>query len=186
MLYNGINLCVSGNYMKTFFTLTLLLFSSSTFAQTDNPNINKIRKIVEQINKDSAYTIKKLDNDEFLEHMTDEGGQLTGYFKNGQLVKIIEWIGLSSCIDITEYYLQDNKLIFTYTKGSEYSYSDSLGTFDRNKLNMTMECRFYFDNNKIIKKILKGSTRCGGQPTIDLAKNYLDECSRYKKLLTKK
>jgi hypothetical protein len=172
--------------MKTLFTLTLLLFSSFTFAQTDHPNINKIRKIVEQINKDSACTIKKLDNDEFLEHMTDEGGQLTGYFKNGQLVKIIEWIGLSSCADLTEYYLQDNKLIFTYTKGSEYSYSDSLGTFDRSMLNTTMECRFYFDNHKIIKMIFKGSTRCGGQPTVDLAKKYLDECSRYTKLLTKK
>ena len=172
--------------MKTLLTLTLLFFSLFAFAQTDKTDINKIRKIVEQINKDSAYTIKKLDNEEFLEQMTDEGGELTGYFKNGLLVKIIEWIGLSSCIDITEYYLQDNKLIFTYTKGSEYSYNDTLETFDRSKLNMTMECRFYFDNNKVIKKILKGSTRCGGQATVDLAKNYLDECSRYKKLLTKK
>lgn len=177
---------VNDNYMKTLFTLKVLFFSFFTFAQTSNANINKIRKIVEQINKDTAYTIKTLDNEEFLEQMTDEGGQLTGYFKNRKLVKIIEWVGLSSCIDITEYYLQGGKLIFTYTKGSEYLYSDSLGTFDRNKLNMTMECRFYLYNNKIIKKILKGSTRCGGQPTIDLAKNYLEECSHYKKLLAKK
>ncbi|HEX4374795.1 MAG TPA: hypothetical protein VHZ50_15935 [Puia sp.] len=49
-----------------------------------------------------------------------------------------------------------------------------------------MECRFYFDNGRLIKKIIKGSTQCGGEPTVDLAKNYLAECSRYKKLLTQK
>lgn len=172
--------------MKSFFTLTLLLLCSFAFAQQANTVINNTRKIIEQINKDSGYTIRKLENEEFLEHMTDEGGQLTGYFKNGNLVKIIEWVGLSSCINITEYYLQDNQLIFTCTKGSEYSYSDSLETFDRNKLNTTMECRLYFNHNKIIKQVLRGYTRCSGQPTIAFAKNYLDECSRYKKLLRKK
>jgi hypothetical protein len=94
--------------MKIFLTLTLLLFGLLIFAQTENNMLNKIRKAVEHINNDSGYAIKKLDNEEFLEHTTDNGGQLTGYFKNGQLVKIIEWIGLSSCVDITEYYLQNN------------------------------------------------------------------------------
>jgi hypothetical protein len=177
---------VSIHYRRTLFTFALLLFSLLTFAQTNNDKINKIRKTVEQINKDSGYTIKKLENEEFLEQMTDNGGQLSAYFKKGQLVKIIEWIGLSSCVDITEYYLQDNQLIFTYTKGSEWPYIDSLQTFDENKLNKTMECRFYFDNNKLIKSILNGATRCGGEPTAGQAKDYLDECSRYKKLLIKK
>jgi hypothetical protein len=172
--------------MKIFLTLTLLLFGLLIFAQTENNMLNKIRKAVEHINNDSGYAIKKLDNEEFLEHTTDNGGQLTGYFKNGQLVKIIEWIGLSSCVDITEYYLQNNKLIFAYTKGSESPYIDSLQTFDHGTINETMECRFYFSNNKIVKTILKGSTRCSGQPTAGRAKNYLDECSRYTRLLKKR
>src|SRR5579871_4069993 len=164
----------------------VFLFSFSVFSQTDNIMINKIQKIVQQINNDSGYTIKKLDNDEFLDHTTDEGGELTAYFKNGQLVKIIEWIGLSSCVNITEYYLQDNKLIFTYTKGSQYSYNESSGNFDRNKLSNTMECRFYYDNDKLIRHAFKGETRCGGQPTLSWAKNDMEECERYKKLFMKK
>ena len=44
---------VNDNYMKTLFTLKVLFFSFFTFAQTSNANINKIRKIVEQINKDT-------------------------------------------------------------------------------------------------------------------------------------
>ncbi len=81
-----------------------MLFSFHVYAQSGNTGINKIRKIVTQINKDSDYSKRKLENEEFLEQMTDNGGELTGYFKNRKLVKIVEWIGLSSCVNITEYY----------------------------------------------------------------------------------
>ena len=171
---------------KPFYILTLLLFSLPTFAQTDSNRIVKIRKIVEQINMDSVYTTMILDNKQFLEHMTDGGGQLIGYFKNGKLVKIVETVYLSSCINVTEYYIQSNKLIFVYTFGKEFQYIDSSATFNSNSQSVTMECRFYFDNGKMIKSILKGSTRCGGQPDISWATDYMNECSRYKTLLQKK
>jgi hypothetical protein len=129
---------------------------------------------------------KVLSNEEFLEHTTDGGGELTGYFKNGELVKIKEWIGLSSCINITEYYLQSNKLIFTYTEGSEFPYNDSLESIDYKKPVRTMECRFYYENNKLIKSILKGESHCSGKPTADWAKTNLEESSRYRKLLKNK
>ena len=157
-----------------------------TCAQSGTNSINEIRKTIAQINNDSGYSLKKLENEEFLEQMTDNGGELTGYFKNGQLVKIVEWIGLSSCVNITEYYLQDNKLIFAFIKGSESPYIDSLETFNHSKLIKTMECRFYFDNNKTIKTILNGATRCGRQPKKDWAKDYLENCLHDKKLLEKK
>ena len=111
------------------------------------------------------------------EYATDGGGQLTGYFKNGQLLKMVERIGLSSCVNTTEFYLQDNKLIFVYTQGKEFKYVDSLATFNSRIQTVTMECRFYFHNNKMIKSILTGSTRCGGQPSDSWAKNYLDTCA---------
>jgi hypothetical protein len=118
--------------------------------------------------------------------MTDGGGQVTGYFKNGQLVKMVEFIGLSSCVNITEYYVQDAKLIFAYTLGKEFLYVDSIATFNSSIQNLTMECRFYFKENKIIKSILKGQTRCSGKPIVDWTKDYLEETTRYRKLLTKK
>jgi len=171
--------------MQTIYTLTLLLFCTLTFAQTDRA-INKIRKAVEQINKDTGYTTKTLDNEQFLEHMTDGGGKLTGYFKNGKLVKIVEWVGFSFCVNISEYYLKDNKLIFAYTQGSQFSYVDSLAGFDYDKLALTMECRYYFENGKMIKSILNGSTMCSGKPSDSWAKQYQDECLRYLKLLKAK
>jgi hypothetical protein len=171
--------------MKTAWCAILISLVSYTFAQKGSA-IDNIRKAVERINRDSGYLIKKLSGEEFLESMPDNGGELTGYFKKDKLVKIIEWIGLSSCVIITEYYIQGDKLIFTYTKGSESPYIDSLQRFDPGKLTMTMECRFYFENDKLLKKMTGGSTRCGGQPTATLAKDHLDQYSQYKELLEKK
>ena len=172
--------------MRIVPTSIIVLLTLQACAQSGNNKINEIRKTVVQINNDSGYSIRKLENEEFLEQMTDNGGELTGYFKNGKLVKIIEWIGLSSCVNITEYYLQDNKLIFVFTKGSESPYIDSLETFDHSRLIKTMECRFYYNNNKLIKTILKGATRCGGQPNKDWAKDYLEILLHDKQLLEKK
>jgi hypothetical protein len=172
--------------MRTLFTLTLLLSNLLAYSQENKTSIDKIRNAVEQINKDSGYSKKVLSNDEFLEETTDGGGELTGYFKNGQLVKIREWIGLSSCINITEYYLQSNKLIFTYTEGSEFAYNDSSESFDYKKSVRTMECRFYFENGKLIKSILKGESRCSGKPDAGWSKDNFSACSRYQKLLKNK
>ena len=167
---------------QIIYTLPIFLFCTLTFAQTDRA-VNKIRKAVEQINKYTGYTTKTLENEQFLEQMTDGGGHLTGYFKDGKLVKIVEWVGLSICVNTTEYYLQDNELIFVHAHGSQPPYIDSLAAFDYGKLALTMECRYYFKDSKMIASILHGSTICSGQPSNSWAKQYQDECLSYSKLL---
>ena len=170
--------------MRILYLFIFLLSTLLTCAQENS--IDKIRHVVEQINKDSGYSNKILNGEAFLEETTDGEGELTGYFKNGELVKIVEWIGLSSCINITEYYLQSGKLIFTYTEGKEFAYNDSLKTFNPQKQTVTMECRFYFENDELIKDIFKGQSRCSGKPKAEWSKTYLQECTRYQKLLGKK
>ncbi len=171
--------------MKIFYTLVFVLFGVLAYAQTDI-ELNKIKLTVEQINKDTSYTTKTLKNEQFLAKMTDGGGQLTGYFKNGELLKIIERIGLSSCININEYYLQDNKLIFVYIRGKEFKYIDSLSTFYSGVQTLTMDCRFLFQDDKLLKSFLNGSTRCSGQPSDSWARIYQDNFLRYLNLLTKR
>ena len=39
-------------------------------------------------------------------------GELTGYFKSGKLVKVLESIGISYGMTDIEYYLHDDKVIF--------------------------------------------------------------------------
>ena len=174
--------------MKIFLaTFTLLINYALVFSQNKNTSsIAGIRKIVQQINTDTGYIVKQLNTEEFLKEAPDNGAELKGYFKKDRLVKITEWIGLSSCVNITEYYLDAGKLLFTYTKGSQSPYNDSLQTLDDTKSDLTMEYRFYFENGKLIHSILKGSSRCSGEPSIALAAGILKDCERYKKLLLKK
>jgi hypothetical protein len=172
--------------MKIRFTFLFLLFHVLTFGQVDSNKLNEIRKTVEQINKDTAYSTKVLNNEEFMEQMTDRGGYLTGYYKRGKLVKIIEWIGLSRCNNITEYYLQNNRLVFAYTEGQDFTFGDSSSAIASNILSNALECRFYFDNDKLVKSIMKGSTACSGEPSIEWAKQDLDDCKKYIKLLAGK
>ncbi len=172
--------------MKNYFTIILSFFFGLTFGQTGSNKVKEIHNTVEQINRDTGYTTRTLDNEEFLDHMTDNGESVTGYFKNGQLVKIVEWIGLSSCINITEYYFKDDTLIFAYTQGKVFQYIDSTASFNYNVQNIVMECRFYFDNNKLIKSIFNGSTVCSGEPSDSWAKNYQSDCEEYIKLFRKK
>jgi hypothetical protein len=168
----------------TFLTLTFLFLTILLFGQSGD-KVEQIRKTVEQINKDSAYTKKTLDNEQWMGQMTDGGGQLTGYFKNGQLVKIVEWVGLSSCTSIYEYYFQDNIFIFVYGQEKVFAYVDSTDAFDYTKQTVRMECRFYFDNGKLIKSKFNGQTRCSNPPSDAQAPDLLADSKKYFELLKK-
>lgn len=122
-------------------------------------------------------------NDEFLEQMTDRGGMLTALMRDGELVKMIEHVGLSSCLNIAEYYFNDSQLVFVSIQGSEFAYVDSTASFDEGALKVTMEARFYFHENHLVKSDLRGSTRCGGAPTKEWASDYQAEATRLKALL---
>ena len=168
--------------MKTLYILIGVLYCTATFAQTEI-SVKNIRKAVKQINADKSLTTRIIDNAQISKQGTDGGDKLTGYYKNGQLVKIVESIGLSSCMNITEYYLQDNKLIFVYAQGKEFKYEESLATYNSSVQIVTMESRFYFQDDKLVKSILTGSTRCSDSPLAGWSTNYQEKFLQYVKLL---
>ncbi|MGV9013675.1 MAG: hypothetical protein ACOH13_13870 [Flavobacteriales bacterium] len=170
----------------SYFTLSALLLSGTLHAQEDTSEIGTIRRIVQEINTAKDYEVKTLDIEDLSDEMTDGGGELTAWMRNGRVVKMVEWLGLSSCVDITEYYLQDSQLVFVYEQGSESPYVDSIGSFDRTILDRTMEARFYFHDGKLIKSDLRGFTRCGGAPSKEWAVKCQREALRLKDLFTRK
>lgn len=111
---------------------------------------------------DSPHHLK---NEEFLERVTDGGGELKGFVKNGQLVKMVSWVGVSSCVYITEYYFDRGQLVFVQEQGLEFAYVDSTGSFNPTVQNITTEGRYYFRDGVAGPIVQKGSTRCGGAPS---------------------
>ncbi|WP_103068989.1 hypothetical protein [Aquimarina sediminis] len=144
----------------------LLFISFIGTSQNTNEIILKIRSEFQRINSLNQLEKIELDNEDFMNelygHTTDSGGQLIGYFENGQLVKYTEWIGLHHGYFTTEYYFKNNKLFFVYDQEkmfkSVYDESGEWMNFDTSLEPETIfEGRYYFDNTKLIKKLTKGS-----------------------------
>lgn len=140
--------------LLTFFALLTLTTVYGQREQDKNYVLSQIKNLYRQINDYKNYkTIIIDDAEEFLGHGTDNGGSLTGYFKNGTLKKIVEWVGLSNKVIQNEYYLDKGKLIFVYATESRYRFSDSSQSFDFTKLDNVFKGRYYFSNNKLIDTI---------------------------------
>ncbi|WP_109851014.1 hypothetical protein [Aquimarina sp. AU58] len=130
-------------------------------SQNTDEQILKIREEFQRIN--SNHQLEKIDvyNEEFMEYTTNGGGQLTGYFENGQLVKYVESIGVSYGSIVIEYYLKEGKLFFAYEQENKFkSVYDSSGewmSFDTSLPPETIfEGRYYFNHSKLIKELKKG------------------------------
>ncbi|HRD54555.1 MAG TPA: hypothetical protein PKY96_18090 [Flavobacteriales bacterium] len=170
--------------MRALITMAALACCTLSHAQIiDSTYILAVDRRVQEIDAAKDYEIRTLENEEFLEQMTDGGGDLTGLFGSGRLVKIIERIGFSSCVNITEYYFENSQLVFVSSQGLEFAYVDSTASFDLDVQDVTMEARFYFHENNLVKADLEGSTRCGGAPTGEWATVYQTEAVRLKDLL---
>ena len=133
--------------------LLLLLFLSFTFGFSQN--LDLIRKEVEHINNTKNFKIKIVPNDYFVDvkkEATDNGQELEGFYKNGELKKMIHEVILSSQKIVFEYYFQSNKLVFV--KMNRFQIIDKNGFLD--KIILDFEGDFFFFNQKMIKRIIKG------------------------------
>jgi hypothetical protein len=164
-------------------TVAALCSGGSVIAQTDTSATTSIRRLVQEIDRSKDYEVRTLENEEFLTQMTDGGGELTGLTRNGQMIKMTERVGLSSCVNIAEYYFENTELVFVSVQGSEFAYVDSTASFDPGVQDLTMQAMFYYHEDYLLEADLKGSTRCGGAPTKEWATHYQIEANRLRELL---
>ncbi|MHA7058958.1 hypothetical protein ACWGOQ_0017160 [Aquimarina sp. M1] len=136
------------------------MFPVFCFAQSEEEIIIEIRNEFNRIN--NLQSLEKIDlfNDEFLNFTPDGGGQLSGYFENDQLVKIVKWIGPSFGIIVTEYYLKNDKIIFAFNTEKKFKdIFDASGEWmhlDTSVAENKFEARYYFHNESLIRQIEKG------------------------------
>jgi hypothetical protein len=161
------------------FVAITLFNRQAIFGQTKLEKIYHIQEVFTAINKMSNLKTIKLENEEFLENMTDGGGELTGYFKNDTLVKMNEWVGLSYGTIEIEYYFEKGDLIFSYVKEKYFPLTDS--TVDRTKLILKFEGRYYYENNEIIAQKNSGSGIWGDG--LDNSNPILEDSKKFSKLL---
>lgn len=165
------------------FSVAVMVCSLLAHAQIDSTYIVAVDRLVQEIDAGKDYEMRTLENEEFLTQMTDGGGHLKGFLKDGQLVKMESWVGVSSCVYITAYYFDRGELVLVQEQGLEFAYVDSTGSFDPAVQNVTMEGRYYFRDGVAAPVVLKGSTRCGGAPTEERAAMHSAEGKRLWNLL---
>jgi hypothetical protein len=170
--------------------ILICLFTSAffqpSFGQAKTELIKVIRNDFQAISHDSTLKKKTLENEEFLKNMPDGGGELTGYYKNESIVKIVEWIGLSYGNRTREFYFRRGQLFFVYEKFESFARNDTTGETDFSKSPMiTFEGRYYFNNNKLIEQKTSGK-RTFEDATSDIIKELQDAATSNIKLLRRK
>lgn len=137
-------------FLLTFLTLTILLFGQTS------DRIAGVRQKIEAINTEKSYQIKKLENDYFVNiknESTDGGRELSGYYKNGKLKKIVYSVGLSYGMKTSEYFFSDDELIFVFEKQDQFAdikdQSNQVTGLDYTKIESIYTGRFYFENSKL-------------------------------------
>lgn len=162
---------------KFLFTAIFFLATSSSRAQTSiEKDIRHIRSVFNQINTEKNLQQLELENEELTDETPDGGISLTGYFKNKQILKIVQWTGLSYGTHQVEYYFEKDSLVFVYVK--EHHFRSSGNSIDHSKIDLKFEGRYYFKNDTLIKKTSKGTSfwsesNDGVSSLLPDSKNYL-------------
>lgn len=133
-----------------------------------------IKAKVELIDNEKDYQIKKLDSEKVNgEQITDGGGQLIGYFKDGNISKIEEHLGLSHGVKTYQYYFVDDELILVEEKDEGFSDPLNTGTLDYTKLELVFKGQYYFKKGKLFNTETIGVKRFPQEENINIEDFFL-------------
>lgn len=170
---------------KEFLTvLALLLLDICIQAQSTKDRILQIRNDFVEINTDTALKKLSLSDEEFLENIPDGGGELTGYYKNGELVKLTEWIGLSYGNSTREFYFKRGRLFFVFEQFASFIQNEE--GLDKSQTKTTFEGRYYIHQGRLIDKKIKGRRTIEDEEPADVVKAFEETLKEYKELLAQK
>ena len=115
---------------------------------------------VTAIDNSTELKVFKLNNNQLLDMLGgpvyDNGRELTGYFKNGNIQKIFDEIGLSFGPRRFVYYFDNNKLIYAQEAEEDYFRNQDGGTDYEKPLIKVFNASYFFSNGKLIDQITEG------------------------------
>jgi len=134
---------------KLIFVFVITFLGGNVFSQNIKQNIQEIREQFKWTNSQKDFTKVILENEEFTDNIPSEGCGLEGYYKNGELYKIVQSNAVSNAVYTTEYYLKNSKLIFVFRKEVQFDADENF------KDKTTYEERVYYKNGEIIRHLEK-------------------------------
>ncbi|MBY0478146.1 MAG: hypothetical protein K2Q24_10905 [Chitinophagaceae bacterium] len=160
--------------------ILLLLINSCTGLAQLSAQAKQIKDACKVIDEDSSFLKKIYEQEEFMNHATDNGGTLTVYHKNGIVHKMTEWVGLSNYIVIIDYYFQAGKLV--YVRDEELMYERNPVTGETTG-KISKENRFlgeyFFRNNKLFEEKSLGHNRFEDDEQNNAEKEFVAASKRY-------
>jgi len=173
-------------YSAVFILIILVsVFLQDAFSQTTPELMEETSEKVEMIDIDATLKTVTLLNDEFMQEMTDGGGELKGYYRDNLIYHIHQTVGISYGIYLTEYYYSGNKLIFVNEKFNQYYYDTLTTSLDYSKTENAYNGSYFFNNGKLIHYTSTGHSRFEGD-SIDVAKTLTTESDEAFDLILKK
>ncbi|HVY75345.1 MAG TPA: hypothetical protein VG890_10970 [Puia sp.] len=163
-----------------FTSFLLISFGLNSSAQTQPVDLSHIKSVFNKINSNTRLTKVTLENEEFSDQTPDGGASLTGYFDKNSLVKISFWIGLSYGIRQTDFYFDNDSLVFCYV--TERHFKTGQTTIDYTKTELAFEGRYYYNNSHLLLKKTAGT----GFQGKDNEDEIIPDSRQYFKLLMQK
>ena len=134
---------------------------------------------------DSLKTIK-FENEEFMENITDGGGQLVGLYDNNGIVRKIEVIVYKSFgAQEYDFYLTDESPILIEDRFKRFAWDKESNSFDYSKYDGGFHGTYIFQENKLIDQISLGHNRFEDDQ-IDAEQVFLSEYRDYLKKIKKR
>ncbi len=171
---------------KIFLAFLFLINSTASFAQL-SVQAKQIESACKVIDKDSTLQKKVYEQEEFMDHATDNGGSLTVYHKNGTVYRITEWVGLSGDVVIIDYYFKAGKLV--YVRDEELPYErnavtgETTGKFSKDSRFLG---KYFFRNDKLFDGESLGHNRFEDDSKHDPEKEFIESAKKYLLLFNKR
>lgn len=97
--------------------------------------------------------------------MPDGGESVTGYVKAGRICKVSQWVGLSVCVRLFDYYFNEKGQVIAVLETEKDYPEKKNGELDDNKLKSAFFGRYYIAGNKAVAIKSTGKKRQGEMPS---------------------
>jgi len=137
-----------GLTVALFFVISAVAFAGDNAGESNA--VQDIRTKCAAIDGGKGYKKVQID----VLDRSANGGVAVGYFEKKKLMKIVENSFGESGNMTGEYYFDDDKLIFVFIQGRRYKHPETAEE-DFGPVHCVEEDRFYFRNNKLIRKLTR-------------------------------